>query len=209
MNYLAHLFLADSQDPPATEQFLVGNLLGDFVKGRLDQSALLNHGAARCAGMILHRAVDSYTDQHPIVRKSMTRLSPDLRRFGGIVIDLFFDHFLACHWSGYCALPLTEFCPRVYAALQNHYHSFPTTMQRSVAYMIRNDSLRSYQRIEGVEMALSGIERKFPRPVSLTLAVADLQRHYAEFEQDFDLFFPQLIAYTNRRKMHLQDAFHD
>lgn len=202
MNYLAHLFLADPDDPPADSEFLIGNLLGDFVKGRLDSdNDVVSHcSARRLAGIRLHRAVDSFTDSHPAFRRSKQRLRPELRRFGGIIVDVFYDHFLTREWASYSPTPLPQFCHSVYADLQNHYHSLPTRMQRSVRFMLATDLLQSYYDLDGVGSALAGIESKLKRPSPLRQARFDLEHNHAGLHQDFISFFPELIAYAKRHQ---------
>ena len=108
MNYLAHLYLAGDDS-----ELLIGGLMGDFVKGRVDPA----RPAAVRAGILLHRRVDSFTDQHPVVRRSKARIDPEFRRYAGILVDLFFDHFLACDWPAYSRQPLPQYAdqPRVLA----------------------------------------------------------------------------------------------
>src|SRR3954467_13425794 len=108
MNFLAHAFLArDDID------LMVGSLMGDFVKGRLDGQ----YAAPIMRGLILHRRVDTYTDSHPVLVRSRSRISPERRRYAGILVDLFYDHYLAVPWSDYADIPLETSAPHVYAAL--------------------------------------------------------------------------------------------
>lgn len=157
MNYLAHLYLAGDDS-----ELLIGGLMGDFVKGRVDPA----RPAAVRAGILLHRRVDSFTDQHPVVRRSKARIDPEFRRYAGILVDLFFDHFLACDWPAYSRQPLPQYARRIYRILNRQLPSLPPRMQHSVLYMVRNDLLVSYREIDGIRRALSGIERRLSRPAS-------------------------------------------
>ena len=188
MNYLAHIYLAGEQ-PDA----IVGNLMGDFVKGRLTATTL---APALLSGINLHRKIDTYTDTHPLFRQSKQRLRPELRRYSGILVDIFYDHFLVQHWSCYSAQPLREFIDEVYALLRQRYALLPERMQRSIHHMLANDLLMSYRELAGIERALQGLERRLKRPSQLAAGVLDLQACYAELESDFSLFFPQLIAFV-------------
>ena len=109
MNFLAHAFLARS-----SPELLIGGLLGDFVKGR---ERLQQYSPAVRAGILLHRAIDRYTDAHPAVHASCALISPARRRFAAILVDVFCDHFLACHWHRYTDLPLEAFTQQVYTTL--------------------------------------------------------------------------------------------
>src|SRR5262245_26013048 len=100
MNYLVHLLLAASEP-----ESLLGALMGDFVKVPLgaQYSPSITHALA------LHRRVDSFTDAHPVTATSRARISRERRRFAGIMVDLFYDHFLARNWTAYASEPLGAF----------------------------------------------------------------------------------------------------
>src|SRR6476469_1163611 len=112
MNYLAHLYLADN-----SPESILGNLLGDFVKC---QAAFNIYPIAIKKGIQLHRQVDAYTDSHAVVRESKKLISNINKRYAGIIIDVFYDHFLAKNWLTYSSIPLNEFAANVYAILQDN-----------------------------------------------------------------------------------------
>ena len=191
MNYLAHLYLADPK-PDAW----VGNLMGDFVKGPLDDSLK----PVWRQGIVLHRAVDHYTDQHPVFLRSKHRISPPYRRYAGILIDMFYDHLLAVSWPQYSEQNLRLFTRAVYAALRQRYAQLPPRMQKSVSYMLMNDLLLSYRQTEGIARALRGIEGRLRRPSGLGNAITQLDTHYDQLHDDFQLFFPELIDHVKALK---------
>lgn len=188
MNYLAHCYLA-----PAEDESLLGNLMGDFVRGPIawDYSPEISQG------IWLHRKIDAFTDSHRIVRRSKQRISLRFRRYAAILVDLFYDHFLAKHWELYSAVSLRDFCTRVYCILQAHYQDLPPTMKRSVSYMIANDLLMSYQEIAGIRRSLCGIEGRLKRPSRLSEAMEDLESNYDSLSLDFAAFFPELRVQTS------------
>ena len=194
MNYLAHLYLADPE-PDAW----IGNLMGDFVKGPLPDSL----PPALQQGIRLHRAVDHYTDQHPVFRHSKRRISPAYRRYAGILIDMFYDHLLAVSWSQYSQQSLRQFTTEVYAVLQRNQAQLPPRMQGSVSYMLANDLLHTYQQSSGIARALQGIERRLSRPSDLGQAITELHTNYSGLEDDFHDFFPQLRAHVAKLKQRL------
>ena len=104
MNFLAHLYLSGDN-----EQIIVGNFIGDFVKGR---NALQTFDPTIALGIELHRAIDQFTDTHPVVRSSKDRLRPKYRHYAGVIVDIFYDHFLARKWNDYHKTPLPEFAQR-------------------------------------------------------------------------------------------------
>lgn len=187
MNYLAHFYLADGS-PDA----LVGSLLGDFVKA--DDHADYPPEIQRA--ILSHRKIDSFTDAHPVISRSKRRLSDTHRHTKGILIDLFYDHFLARNWGDYAKVPLPEFTRHVYQTLTGYQDILPHRMQRMLPYMITDDWLGSYTDVENIERALKGLSRRLTRSNSLGQGVADLETNYAAFQSDFRAFFPELSAYV-------------
>ena len=194
MNYLAHLHLSNPE-PDAW----IGNLMGDFVKGPIPDS--LAPGIKQ--GVKLHRAVDQYTDKHPIFLRSKRRISPAYRRYAGILIDMFYDHYLALSWSHYSEQYLHHFAREVYTVLRNKQAQLPPRMQGSVSYMLANDLLNTYQQPATIAQSLRGIERRLKRPSRLGEAISELYANYSEFENDFHDFFPQIRNYTVEYKKFL------
>ena len=191
MNYLAHLYLSD-RDPDS----LVGSLMGDFLKGRVGDDL----APAVRRGVILHRKVDAYTDSHPVIRASKRRISPDFRRYAGILVDIFYDHFLASEWESYSSVPLDAFAQSVYRILEERHASFPQRMQRSMSYMISNRLLQSYRDIDGVHRALCGIETRLSRPSRLGEAVRELEQNHAALREDFTTYLPELVDFVARQE---------
>jgi acyl carrier protein phosphodiesterase len=196
MNYLAHLFLA-GEDRDA----IVGNLMGDFVKGQVDHGLV----AGLREGILLHRKIDVYTDAHPVFRASRRRLRPEYRRYGGILIDIFYDHFLARGWGDYSSVSLRRFSRGVYRILAQRYQTLPAPMQHSVTHMIQHDLLMSYRDLNGIARALRGVEGRLKRESRLGEAVLDLALNYRSLKRDFGVFFPELEAFV-RTRPHLDSA---
>jgi acyl carrier protein phosphodiesterase len=190
MNYLAHLLLSAN-----TPEIAIGGLLGDFVKGGRDR----DYAPAVRTGILLHRDIDRYTDAHAAHRRSRALISPERRRFAGILVDVFYDHFLVRHWASFSSAPLPEFTGAVYADLLRHRSEFPERLQRIVPMMARDDWLGSYGELAAVAAALDGIRRRFgryPRAAALAGAVAELETHYVEHERQFLRFFPELMRHV-------------
>lgn len=189
MNYLAHLYLAE--DSPES---LLGNLMGDFVKGFINN---MDYSEAIVRGIKLHRQVDTYTDSHAIFLRSKRLIEPTNRRYAGIIIDVFYDHFLAKCWSDYSAQPLPEFAAKVYNVLEDYHNILPETLQRIVPRIVAENWLMSYADIEGIETVLIGLSRRIKRQNSLAMAVEDLRENYDRLLLDFEQFFPELVSYVN------------
>lgn len=188
MNYLAHLYLAGN-DPDA----VIGSLMGDFVKGRVGSG----HSPALRHAIMQHRRIDSFTDAHPLVRRSKQRIRPEYRRYAGILVDVFYDHFLATEWRRYAEVPLEEFAGRVYEQINRHFQTLPPRMQLSMRYMVTNDLLGTYRTMDGIARALRGIENRLRRPSRLGEAVTELESAYLTLRGDFTEFFPQLIRFVD------------
>lgn len=185
MNFLAHLLLAE--DLP--ESF-VGNLAADFLNGE----ALESFTPGVAAGIRQHRAVDAFTDQHEIVKRSIRRLAPTQRHFSGIVVDVVYDHFLTCHWDLFCNEPFDAFVARAYNTLRHEEASAPAKLREALPRMFEQDWLRSYRTLEGLSLAFQRISRRLSRPGRLAEATEDLRQHYAELDGEFLAFFPELRA---------------
>jgi acyl carrier protein phosphodiesterase len=192
MNYLAHLYLADE-----TAESQLGSLLGDFVKG---SRAVAEYPPGVRSGIELHRRVDAYTDAHEVVRQTKLLVSPARRRFAGILVDLFFDHFLARRWAEFHPLGLEEFSRRVYGMLREHDAMLPDRLRRMLTFMAADDWLASYREVDAVGRAVNGISRRLRRENTLADGVEELTANYASFEASFQSFFPDLIEFVAAEK---------
>ncbi len=191
MNYLAHLYLADP-----TPDSIIGNLLADLIKG--NKIAGLPVGIQQ--GIKLHRQVDSFTDRHPIVQRSMCRISKNWGWFSGILIDVYYDHLLATNWTDYATEPLRDFIDRIHRCLIGRADQIPHD-QKLLLRLIESDRLYSYSSIAGIAEALRRLsdriaERIPNRAIRLEQAMPELQRNRAGLEEDFRAFFPELRKYV-------------
>jgi acyl carrier protein phosphodiesterase len=188
MNYLAHLYLSDDGTPES----LVGALLGDFVKGDDHR----NYPPAIQRAIMLHRQIDAFTNAHPVYRRSKGRIDPSFRHTRGILVDLFYDHFLARDWLDYHPHPLPEYTRWVYAAMSPYQHLFPPRLQQAFPFMLRDDWLYSYREMENVGRALQGLSRRLRVPNRLPQGLAELKRHYTGLEADFREFFGAVKSFV-------------
>ncbi|UOQ71078.1 acyl carrier protein phosphodiesterase [Hymenobacter cellulosilyticus] len=162
MNFLAHLLLSGS---PATtrdyEDLVIGNFAAEAVRGRAQVQA---YPATVQRGIHLHRFIDSFTDTHPVVRRTTARLrEAGLGKWAGVVADVGYDHLLARDFSDFHpAEPLPAFAQRLYALLQARRAELPERLQHMFQYMRRDDWLTGYAQPEGLERALYGLSRRVP-----------------------------------------------
>lgn len=182
MNYLAHLYLA-----PDDDESLLGNLMGDFVKGPLD--GRFSPGIA--AGIRLHRHIDSFAQQDPAFRRSKKRLSQELGYFRGILVDIYYDHFLARDWDRYATQPLETFAERIYALLRRNEATLPEGLQDVAPRMIAHNWLLSYRHRETVRTVLERISLRLQRPNPLPAGYEELLQHDEALTRDFAEFLPR------------------
>ncbi|MGB3651819.1 MAG: ACP phosphodiesterase [Rivularia sp. (in: cyanobacteria)] len=186
MNYLAHLFLSDG-----TPESLIGNLLGDFVKGSIESI----YSKEIIKGIYLHRKIDSYTDSHRIFRSSKRLIGIGRSRFSGIMIDVFYDRFLAQNWSNYSTISLNDFTNHVYKVLLENKSILPERLKSILPDMIAHDWLASYRKISTIDRAINGLSRRIKRENNLFGGVEELIFNYQQLQADFSAFFPELIDY--------------
>ena len=192
LNHLAHCYLSDNSDLD-----LVGGMMGDFVKGRLES---LDYPQPVLDALRLHRSIDSTTDAHPRVRKSRNRFDPDFRRYAGILTDVFYDHFLARHWTRYHQTPLANFARRVYDALDNHEDLLPERLKLFAVYMRERDLLVNYRELDTIDQSLKGIAARLSRTNPVGSARSQLEKHYDGLESDFHAFFPDIVRMASQQK---------
>jgi acyl carrier protein phosphodiesterase len=186
MNWLAHLYLSEPNP-----QFRIGNLLPDLVPA----SALSGLSPDILRGADQHRRIDAFTDRHPVVRRSISRVTPDFRRFGGILVDVFYDHFLARDWENYSSTPLQEFTAEIYDSFDRCRPEIPPEALVHLKHMRESDWLCAYREIDGILTALERLGLRFRRPVPLGNAISVLRDNYDELHADFSAFFPELMSH--------------
>ena len=187
MNFLAHFYLSGNSEP-----LLVGNLIGDAVKGR----SLVAFSEPVQQGIRMHRAIDYFTDTHPAVSRSKDRLRSKFNHYSGVITDVFYDHILARNWSDYSDEPLAQYSQRIYGLLERHWLIFPPRIQFMFPYMKQNNWLLGYADVQGIHRALSGMAKRTAFVSHMEEAAQFLERDYLLYKQDFEIFFPSLVEHT-------------
>jgi len=190
MNFLAHLYLSGTN-----HKIMLGNFIGDFVKGR---SALEQFDPAIIKGIELHRAIDEFTDSHPVVTESKNRLRPKYRHYSGVIVDIYYDHFLARYWDQYHTDLLPDFADTAYGVVQSHDAILPQEVKFMMPYMIKGNWLVNYSKVEGIGRALSGMARRTTYESKMEESVNDLLENYDAFLKEFTSFFPDLQQHTTQ-----------
>ena len=188
MNFLAHLYLSGTH-----QKVMVGNFIGDFVKGR---NALETFEPEIVKGIELHRGIDEFTDSHPIVTESKNRLRPKYRHYSGVIVDVFYDHFLAKNWNQYHSEILPDYADYAYETIQSFDAILPKEVKYMLPYMIKGNWLVNYSKLEGINRTLSGMSHRTPYESKMEEATIDLEKNYEAFKKEFDNFFPTLKTFS-------------
>ncbi|CAM1367421.1 Acyl carrier protein phosphodiesterase [Tenacibaculum sediminilitoris] len=190
MNFLAHLYLSEDNT-----NIMIGNFIADHVKG----NKFSHYEEDIQKGILLHREIDTYTDAHEIVRISKRRLHERYRHYDGVIIDIFYDHYLAKNWKNYSQIPLNVYVDSVYKLLQENIDILPEKTQEILPYMVQYNWLYNYQFAKGIQEVLNGMNRRTNGKSKMNLATEDLLEHYQIFENDFITFFEDLRAFSHQK----------
>lgn len=199
MNFLAHAFLSGNN-----EKVLLGNFMGDFIKGRQYN----NYDSDIGKGVLLHREIDHFTDINEIVSLSKSRLRESVSHYAGVVVDIFYDHFLISQWEYFSTQKINKFVEHIYSTIKKHADILPPAGRYMIPYMIEQNWLINYGNMEGLRRSLKGISRRsrFNPPLLKTMMV--LEKDYQLFAKEFRQFFPQLIYHVNltKAKLDIEDS---
>lgn len=171
---------------------MIGNFIGDFVKGK----AYENFDVQIQKGILLHREIDSFTDNHATVMKSKERLRPKYHHYAPVIADVFYDHFLARLWGEYHDEPLNVFTQKFYNLTEKYADILPPDAKYMLTYMKRDNWLFNYQFVKGIDRALSGMAGRTSFNSKMEEASQDLEMDYNDYEEEFRLFFPELKSHS-------------
>jgi len=195
MNFLAHIYLSGEN-----EGVIIGNFMADGIKGK----SYKKYPYQIQKGILLHREIDSFTDQHPIVRKSTARLHKNYGHYSGVIVDILYDHFLAKNWNAYHKQPLDEYIQDFYTLLRLNFDVLPSRIQLMMPYMISDNWLLSYASVSGISKILVQMNRRTKNASKMNLAVIELEEYYTEFEEEFTSYFTELIAFSSNKLLQLE-----
>lgn len=189
MNFLAHIYLSGDD-----EELLIGNFIADFLRGnRFD-----DYNKRIVKGIRLHRAIDQFTDRHVTVKKSIKRLRPVYGKYSSVIIDIFYDHFLAKNWANYHENTLQDHSQHVYDILTKHKRKLPERVQGFLPSMIQHNWLVNYGKMYGIERSLESISKRAKFPNNMAKATEALKKDYKHFDKEFQIFFPYIIEFSRR-----------
>jgi len=187
MNYLAHIFLSGID-----EDILIGNFIGDYVKGR-DYD---NYSAQIRKGILLHRRIDYFTDNHQIVHQSMNYFAPRYRKYAGVIIDILYDHFLAVNWEKFSPQPLDNFKENLFDILKKYHPILPERVQFFIPSFITGDWIGVYSTVDGIISVLYRMSMRTSLPAESEFAREIFHKYYIQLQSEFLTFFPDIIKYV-------------
>lgn len=189
VNYLAHIYLSGESD-----EIMLGNFIGDYVKGNK-----YNDFPEKVAyGIRLHRSIDLFTDNHPDVKQCIDLFRPEYGRYAGIVVDVFFDHFLAANWSEYSVHTLRQSAKHAHAVFLSNFMLLPFRVKQFLPFLIQHKRLESYAKMESLYQVLEIMSRRTTLPPKSEWAMQILAQEYDLFDVLFRRFFAEMIEYVER-----------
>ncbi|MCD4789293.1 MAG: ACP phosphodiesterase [Bacteroidales bacterium] len=194
MNFLAHLYLAGEN-----EEIIVGNFIADHVKG----NRINKYSDGIKTGIRLHREIDTFSDNHLIFRKSKKRLAGKYRKYAGVIVDMYYDHFLSANWDSFSEEDIKSFTNRMYKIVIKRFLILPAKTQRILPFMAASNWLVAYGTIDGLGRALKGIANRTPFESGMENAIEDIQKDYNLYKTEFEKFFPELIDFSRVRLQEL------
>ncbi|SHF95768.1 Acyl carrier protein phosphodiesterase [Mariniphaga anaerophila] len=202
MNFLAHLYLSGED-----EKLITGNFIGDHVKG----NNYLKYPEKIREGIVLHRRIDSFTDQHTLFRETKKLFREEFGLYSGVITDLVFDHFLASGWEQYHQLTLRKFAGKMHAALLSNVFHLPSRVKLFLPAMIKSRRLESYAQKEGIQQSLEIMSRHTSLPKKSVQAIKIMVNNDELIRQYFTGFMNEMIAFSESEtdiKIKRPDNYH-
>ena len=151
MNFLGHLYFSNNN-----LDLMVANLFGDFCKGK----SYLSYPLQTQKGVLLHREIDSYIDNHAEVVAVRKRLHGILPKVSGIAIDLYFDHLLAKNWHKFHKLPLEDFLAMFYKHTLSINGTYPDEFLHFITKLRDSRWLNHYPSPFGFQKSCEGVSHR-------------------------------------------------
>ncbi len=197
MNFLAHAYLSFDQ-----EEILIGNFIGDFVKGKLIDT----YPSGIRHGIRLHREIDKFTDTHPLVKTSQSYLRPRFGHYSTVITDIFFDYFLGKYWDKYSQKSLELFAEETYQTVSKYTENLPEEFNEMFFWMRSQNWLLNYRTIEGIQKSLTGLSKRASFDSKMEFATQVLLEKEIEFEVIFFAFFKDLETFAREKLKEIQQA---
>jgi len=189
MNFLAHLQLSGDN-----ESIMLGNFIADHIKGNKFEKL----PSEVVKGIYLHRKIDYFTDHHPEFIKSRLRLQPNYRKYAGVIVDIFYDHFLASNWSKFSSIKLSHYSAFVYGLLLKNYSILPIKTKKVLPFIIMQNWLVNYRTFDGLQRSFSGMARRASFKSNMENVLVDLKKDYQLYSKEFTNFYPDIQEYVQK-----------
>ena len=200
MNFLAHIYLSGDN-----ELITIGNFVADGVRGNKYKL----YPTEIQIGIQLHRQIDTFTDAHPVFRQCTKRLHKGYGHYSGVIVDIFYDHFLAKNWESYSDVPLEKYIANFYNSLSENIDLLPPRFKKLTPIMIEGNWLLSYATVEGIQLVLNGMNRRTKGRSQMNESTKELKEHYEAFEEDFIVFFNDLKAFSEAKLLDIESQYND
>jgi acyl carrier protein phosphodiesterase len=187
MNFLAHLYLSGEN-----KDLKLGNFIGDYIKG----NKYLDFPEDIQKGILLHRKIDSFTDNHPVIKQASIPFKPVYGRYSGIIVDIIFDHFLALNWGDYSVYTLKDFTSKTHSILISNFWILPVRVKKFLPFLIQSRRLESYTFEHGIKTALEIMSRYTSLPEKSDIAIKILQQNNYSLSENFRMFMGAIIDYV-------------
>ena len=194
MNFLAHVHLSQEN-----EDVIFGNFVADSIKGR----SYLKFRKDIIVGILLHRDIDAFTDRHEIVKKSKATVREHFGRYSGIVVDIYYDHFLARNWEHYHNEELTRYSTKVYLILAKRFLLLPARVKRILPFLIGQNWLSGYANLKDLKRVFNGMDRRTGYVSGMDKAVSVLEKDYDSLYLDFKEFYDELEKFAEQRLLEI------
>lgn len=195
MNFLAHIYLSGDND-----LVKIGNFMADGIHGRPEGFPVDVQ-----KGILLHRAIDTYTDAHPIFRQGTKRLHARYHHYAGVIMDIYYDHFLAKNWANYHDKPLEDYTAAFYKSLNDNYQLLTDRTKNIMPHMVEYNWLASYATTEGISRILAQMDRRTKNRSGMSTSIDELLKFYVEYENEFTVFFEEIRDFVREKTAQLEE----
>lgn len=190
MNFLAHIYLSGNND-----LVKIGNFMADGIRGKEYESFPPDVQK----GILLHRAIDTFTDAHPIFRQGTKRLHEKYHHYAGVVMDVFYDHFLAKNWSRYSDVKLGDYAMAFYEAMEKNFNLLSDKSKHILPIMKERDWLASYATVDGITRILTQMDLRTKNQSGMRFSRTELEQYYEDFEKEFTVFFAEIRMFASEK----------
>lgn len=198
MNFLAHAHLSQENS-----DVIFGNFIADSVKGKTYNKFRKDIAI----GILLHREIDTFTDRHKIVGSSKATVRKHFGRYSGIVIDIYYDHYLARNWNDYHNEELSKYTTKIYLILAQRFFLLPAKIKRILPFLIGQNWLSGYANLDDLKRVFAGMDRRTGHISGMEKAVTILEDNYTSLYSDFKEFYCELESHSKQKLIEINNKF--